>query len=229
MPFIERGRARGDIGLRAEPHALDAIAIFEAGQIAKQGVFQDRHEIALEEDAGRLAACILQNLDIVRRAGIARHAGKPQRARVGDGRKRTAAPPAPHRANVDRMVRSHRIEVVPGWKAAVGQLFGATDIFVRRLPHRHQHDPFAGRRRLGRSLYDLDDVGHRMQSGNRDAASRLETFAVGVRMGVEEPRQDRTTLEIDEPRGRRGVFEQRRVVADGHDVTRSHGDGLRQP
>ena len=76
--------------MRAEPHALDAITIFEAGQIAKQRVFQDRHEIALEEDAGRLSACVLQNLDIVRRAGIARHPGARQRAQLatdGNGRR----------------------------------------------------------------------------------------------------------------------------------------------
>jgi hypothetical protein len=58
------------------------------------------------------------------------------------------------------MIGSYRIEVVPGWKAAIGQLVRAIDIFVRRFPHRHQHDPFAGRRRLRRSLHDLNDVGN---------------------------------------------------------------------
>ena len=57
-----------------------------------------------------------------------------------------------------------------------------------------------------------------MQSGNRDAAARLETFAVGMRMGVEEPRHDRTTVEVDELGGGSGVLEERRVVADGRDV-----------
>jgi hypothetical protein len=55
----------------------------------------------------------------------------------------------------------------------------------------------------------------------------LEAFTVGVRMRVEKSRQHRTTFEVDELRRGRGVFEQRRVVANGHDVTRSHGDGLR--
>ena len=91
MPFIERGRARGGIGMRAEPHALDAIAIFEARQIAKQRVFQDRHEIALEEDAGRLAARVLQNLDIVRRRGYRasrrRARARSELATDGNGRR----------------------------------------------------------------------------------------------------------------------------------------------
>ena len=67
-----------------------------------------------------------------------------------------------------------------------------------------------------------------MQSGDRDAAARLETFAVGMRMGVEEPRHDRTTVEVDELGGGSGLFEERRVVADGRDVARSHRDRLRQ-
>jgi hypothetical protein len=65
------------------------------------------------------------------------------------------------------------------------------------------------------------------KSGDRDAAARLETFAVGMRMGVEEPRQHGTTREVDEPGGGSGLFQERRVVADGRDVTRSHRDGLR--
>ena len=67
-----------------------------------------------------------------------------------------------------------------------------------------------------------------MQSGNRDAAARLETFAVGMRMGVEEARQHRAALEVDELGRWSGILEERRVVADGRDVTRSHRDGLRQ-
>ena len=228
VPFVERGRACRRIGLRAEPHALDAIAIFEARQVAKQRVFQHRHEIALEENAGRLAARILHDLDIMRRRRIARHAGARERQRVGHRRKRTAAPPAPDRADVDRMVGRDRIEVVPGWKAAVGQLVGAAEIFVRRLAHRHQHDPFAGRGRLRRPLHDLDNFGHRVQPGDRDAAARLETFAVGMRMGVEEPRQHGAAREVDELGRGRGILKERCVVADRHDVTRSHRDGLRQ-
>jgi len=57
----------------------------------------------------------------------------------------------------------------------------------------------------------------------------LEAFTVGVRMRVEKSRQHRTTFEVDERRRESGVFEQRRVVADSDDLTRSHGDGLRQP
>ena len=228
MPFIERRRAGRRIGVRAEPHALDPVAILEAGQIAEQRVFQNRHEIALEEDAGRLAARILHDLDVVRRRRVARDAGALERQRVGDRRKRPAAPPAPHRADVDRVVRRNRIEVVPGRKASVGQLVGAAEIFVRRLAHRHQHDPVASRRRLRRPLHDLDDLGDRVQPGDRDAAARLEAFAVGMRMGVEQARNDRSALEVDEPgRGRR-ILQQRRAVADRHDVTRSHRDGLRR-
>jgi hypothetical protein len=54
-----------------------------------------------------------------------------------------------------------------------------------------------------------------MKSGNGDAASRLETFAVGMGMGVEETRKYRPTLEVDKLGCGRRVFEKRRVVADG--------------
>ena len=46
-------------------------------------------------------------------------------------------------------------------------------------------------------------------------AARLETFSVGMRVGVEEPRQHRTTRKIDTPGCGSGVFEKRRIVADG--------------
>src|SRR5215831_16229908 len=75
--------------------------------------------------------------------------------------------------------------------------------------------------------FNVDDVGHGVQAGDGDATARLETFPVRMRMRVEEARQYRTTLKVDEPRRGSGLFEQRRVVADGRDVTRSHGDGLR--
>jgi len=48
-------------------------------------------------------------------------------------------------------------------------------------------------------------------------------------MRVEKSRQHRTTFEVDELRRGRGVFKQCRVVADGDDSTRPHGDGSRQP
>jgi len=37
-------------------------------------------------------------------------------------------------------------------------------------------------------------------------------------MRVEEPRQYRTTLEVDEPRHGSGIFEKRRLVADRHEA-----------
>ena len=198
VAFIERGGSGGRIGLRAETNALHAIAIFEARQVAKQRVFEHRHEISLEEDAGRLAARILQDLDIVRRGRIAGDAGARERQRIGDRRKRTPAPPAPYRADVDRMVGRDRIEVVAIGKTAVGQLVGAADVLVRRLAHRHEHDPLAGGRGLRGAFHHRDDVGDRVQAGNGDAAARLEAFAVGMRVCVEEPRQHRTTSQVDE-------------------------------
>ena len=126
------------------------------------------------------------------------------------------------------MAGSRRIEVVPGRKAAVGQLVGATDVFVRRLAHRHQHDPFACGCRPRRPLHDVDDGGDRVKSGDGDAAARLETFAVGMRMRVEEPRHDRAAGEVDEPRGG-GLREEGGIIADGGDVAGAHRDGRRHP
>ena len=116
---------------------------------------------------------------------------------------------------------------MPIWKASVGQLLRPADVLVRRFAHGHEHDPLAGGRGLRRMFDDVDDVGDGVKAGDGDAAARLETFAVGVQMRVEKSRQHRATFEVDELRGGSGIFEQGRVVADRHDVTRSHGDGLR--
>ena len=227
VTLVERGRSRRHIGLCAEANAVRPITVLKARQVAEQGVLQDRHELSLQEHARRLPASILHDLDVVRRGRVARHARAPERQRVGNRRKRTATPPAPHRANIDRVVGSDGIEVMAIWKTAVGQLLGTTDVLVRRFAHGHEHDPLAGGCRLRRTFHDVDDAGDGVKAGDGDAAARLETFPVRVRMRVEKPRQYRTTLKINELRRRSGVFEQRRVVADGRDVTRSHRDGLR--
>ena len=98
---------------------------------------------------------------------------------------------------------------------------------MRRLAHGHEHDPLAGGCRLRRTFDDVDDVGDGVTAGDGDAAARLETLPVRMRMRVEKPRQYRTTFEVDEPRRGSGIIEQCRIVADGDDLTRSHGDGLR--
>src|SRR5215469_16929424 len=75
MPLVERGRACGDIGLGSETHAFNAIAVVEARQVTKERVFQDRHEIALEENAGRLTARILHDFYVVRCWRVSRDTG----------------------------------------------------------------------------------------------------------------------------------------------------------
>ena len=227
VTFIERGRSGRDIGAGAEANALDPIGVLEARQVAQQRVLQDRNEIFFQEHARRLTACILHDLDVVWRGRVARHPCAPERKRVRNRRKWTAAPPAPHGANVDGVVRSDRIEVMPSWKAALDQLLGTADVFVRRLAHRHEHDPLAGCCRLRRTFNDVDEVGDGVKAGNGNAAARLETFAVRMRMRVEKPRQYRAAREIDELRRGSGLFEERRVVADGDHLTRSHRDRLR--
>ena len=198
VPFVERGRARRRIGVRAEPYALDAIAILEARQVAKQRVFQDRHEVALEEHAGRLAARVLDDLDIVRRGGVARHAGA-RRAPASWRPTETAGgstSPTPRGCRPRGRAPPHRGRAGSGKRPSVnwsGRLMyscGGSPIGISTI-----HSP-AGCR-LRRSLHDLDDVGHRMQAGDRDAAARLEAFAVGMRMGVEEAR-----AAPNDPRGR---------------------------
>ena len=125
------------------------------------------------------------------------------------------------------MVGSHGIEVVTGRKTAVGQLLGTADVLVRRLAHRHEHDPLAGGCGPCRTFDDADDIGHGVKTGNGDAAARFETFAVRMRMRVEEPGQNRAAREVNELGRRSGIFQQRRIVADCRDVTRPHRDGLR--
>jgi hypothetical protein len=124
------------------------------------------------------------------------------------------------------MVGGSGIEVMAGGKTALSQLFGAADIFMWRLAHGHEHDPLAGGRRARRALNDVDDIGHGVKAGNGDAASRLETFSVRMRMRVEEPRQHRTAREVNKAGRRSGLFAKRRIVADRGDVTRPHRDGL---
>jgi hypothetical protein len=66
-----------------------------------------------------------------------------------------------------------------------------------------------------------------LKADNGNAAARLETFAVGVRMRVEKPRQHAAALKIDAPRRGRGRLEQRRILAHGRDERRAHRDRLR--
>ena len=115
------------------------------------------------------------------------------------------------------MIGSDGVEIVAGWKAPVGQLVRPTDVFVRRLAHRHEHDPLAGGRGLRRAFHHGDDVRHRVQACDGDAAARLEAFAVRMRMRVEKPGQHGATAEIDQPGGWSGVLEQGRIIADGRD------------
>ena len=86
---------------------------------------------------------------------------------------------------------------------------------------------FAGGCGLRRTFHDLDNLGDGVKAGNGNAAARLKTFPVRVRMRVEKPRQYRATREIDELGRGSGLFEERRVVADGDHLTRSYRDGLR--
>jgi hypothetical protein len=90
--------------------------------------------------------------------------------------------------------------VTPVWKTAVFQLFGAADVLVRRLAHRHEHDPITRVRRPRRTSDDVDDVSNGVEAGNRNASTRLEAFTVGMWMCIEESRKHRSTLEINEPR-----------------------------
>jgi hypothetical protein len=228
VPFVERGRTRSYVGLCAKSNALDTIAVFESRQIAKQRVLENRHEVALEENACRLAACVFKNIDIVWRRRVARHTSARQGQRVCHGWKWPTTPPPPNRADVDRVVGSHCVEVVPCWKAALNQLIGAAEILVRRLPHRHQYNPLASRGRLRRPLHDINNFCDRVESGDRDAATCLETFSVGMRMRIEQPRQHRSACEVDDLGRWRSIFEEQFVVADGHDMTRSNRDGLSQ-
>ena len=189
VTFVERCRPGRDIGLCAQADAVHPIGVLEARQVAEKRVLQDRGEISLQEHARRLAACILHDLDVVWRGRVARHARAPKRQGVGNRRKWTATPPAPHRTNVDSVVGSDGIEIMSIWETAVGQLLRAADVLVRRLAHRHEHDPLPGGRRLRRTFDDIDDVGDGVKAGNGNAAARLETFPIRMRMRVEKPGQ----------------------------------------
>src|SRR5262249_57029018 len=86
----------------------------------EEGGVEGRKEISVQERGRRLTASVLQDLDVVRRGRVARHARAPERQRVGNRRKRAATPPAPHCANVDRVVGGDGIEVMAGWETDVG-------------------------------------------------------------------------------------------------------------
>ena len=124
------------------------------------------------------------------------------------------------------MVWGSGIEVMTGGKTALGQLLGMADVLMRRLAHRHEHNPLADRRRPRGAFHDPDDIGHGVKAGDGDAASRLETLPVRMRMCVEEPRQHRTAREVDDAGRRSGLFAKCRIIADRGDVARPHRDGL---
>src|SRR5262249_40709388 len=120
VSLVERGRACGDISLSTKPYAFNAIAILEARQVTKQCVFEDRNEIALEENTSRLATRVLDDLDVMWCRRVSHHTSAAKCQRIGDRWKRTAAPPTPDCSDVNRMIGRDGIEVVPIWKATIG-------------------------------------------------------------------------------------------------------------
>src|SRR5262249_370487 len=106
VTFIEGGGSRRCVGLRADVNALHPIRVPETRQVAEQSVLKDWHEIFFQEYAGRLAACVLDDLDIMWRRRVPRHAGTAKRQRVGHGRKWPPAPPPPPPTALDPLLES---------------------------------------------------------------------------------------------------------------------------
>jgi hypothetical protein len=127
------------------------------------------------------------------------------------------------------MIGRNGIEVMPIRKAAIGQLLRTADILVRWLAHWHQDNPLASRCCLCRVLYDRGNISHRAKASDRNPTARLEAFAISMRMGIKQSWQDRATAKIDQLGRWSRVSEQGGAVANCHDATRTHRDGLRQP
>ena len=229
VTLVDTGRSGGGIGGGAQPAARHPILEDDPGRLAHQGVLDHRRVGAVEEDAVRLAVVVGEDFDVVRRGRIAVDAAKPECRGVGDGDERAMHPPAPGNADIDRVVRRDRIEIVAGREPALLELVGPADIAELGRAHGHEHRPLALGSPGAGARDRVHDRGHRVPAGQRVTAARLQPLAVHVGVGVDEARTHRAAAEIDYPRAAAAAGQHLFVGAYRRNASRRSRNGARQP
>ena len=121
--------------------------------------------------------------------------------RIGDADEWPVHPPTPRHADVNRIIRRNRIQILARWKAAFLQLVGPADIAQLGRSHRHKDDPFVLRCPRDGVRDRVGDGGDRMPPGERITAARFEPLAVHMGVGIEKPRAGRPSIKVDHPAG----------------------------
>ena len=203
MPLVARRRARRVVEAGGSPRRLKPVLEGEARQTAEQRVFEDRRAVGLAHHPGGLARGIAFDRCSVRRFRIPVDAGEREGGRVGDRREWRHAPPSPDAPDQHRVIGCCRVQVAPVGEAAFGELARLVDVarhaMLGRELHRHENDPFAGRRPRRRFAHDLDDLRYRGEPSDRDPAAGFQPLAVHVRVGVEDAGRHRAAPGVDDP------------------------------
>ena len=226
VAFEDAGGAEAVIGLGRLRQRAQPVGVREARGVAEPDHLRDRRQFLFDEDAGRIAvAVLLDGQRRHRRDGVAGDAGALERLGVGAGHERQrAAPVAPDRADVDRIVRRGGVELLPRRPALLGEDVGHVEV-IGRIADRHGDDPLArllAAGELGDAVLDVLDRAHPAER-REDVAQRL---AVHVGVAVDQARHDGAALEIEHARGGRGVRGHRGIGADRKDLVAGNGDRL---
>ena len=173
---------------------------------------------ALLEQAGRLAACVLEDDASRRWHGVAVRAGQLQRPRVDPGR-------VPGEVLQEHgVIRADPVEVVPGrHPVGVGQALGE----VAGVPP-DADDPLARLGSSGGGAHDLGDVGDGGHGGVRDVEREgrgRQPVGAPVQVRVVDSRQQGGTGQVDDPGLRADERLDGGPVTDGADPPL--GDGKR--
>jgi hypothetical protein len=217
VAFVDAGGAKAVVELRRLRKRTHAIGVREARGLAEPDQFRNRRQFPFNEHAGRIAVCILDDLDrLDRRNGIARDAGAFERRAVGARNKRLrAAPEAPDRADVDRIVRRGAVELPARRPAPLGEDLRYVQI-ERRIADRHGHDPLAGHPAacdFSDALLDVADRAHAPERGKH----RAQRLAVHMGVAVDQAGRHGPAVQIDDARGGRGIFRHGGIRPDRDD------------
>ena len=202
------------------------ILIGEPWHAFEQRVLKDGRPIALEEEPGRIARRVLHDFNLVGRHRVSRDAGHLKRPAVGDRRQRQSAPPAPRRADVDRVVRCGPIEVMAVRKAPLPELACLEYVALGRCAHRERDNPLSLRRMRGGIAHGIADFGHRPAMRDLHSAKVTQAHAVEVRMRIEEAGHHRTAFEVDHSSALCASRQQRSTRACRDDATIGDRQGL---
>jgi hypothetical protein len=225
VALVDGRHAAGGVGALRGDERPQPVGAREAGRLVHQRELQHLDRIVLDEHAGRLAGVVLQDLDAGRRLGVARHAGVGQRPAVGDRVHRRPVPVSPDAADVDGVVGRGDVEILPRRPALLGETTRRVLVEGGRA-HGHRDDPLALRSARGLAANEHLDVGDRAAARQR-GIQRLETFAIEVGVGVDEPGDDRGATQIDDPRAPVAPALDVGGAADGRDASAGHGQRRR--